>query len=68
MSIYIQYKACKVFPNETRAGRMTEEINSKGKIEKCCLGAIDDPTDWGSICKECFECPKYIGNVRGDAV
>jgi len=66
MNKYIQYNDCKAFPNEPRAGIMTEEVNSKGKIEKCCLGATTDPTDWSSICKECFECPKYIRNVRGE--
>ncbi len=66
MNKYIQYNGCKVFPNAPRSGRMTEEINSKGEIEKCCLGATDEPTEWSSICKECLDCPKYIKNVIGE--
>ena len=62
---YLQYQKCKVFHNEAHAGRMTEEVNSKGEVENCCYGATTEPTEWGDICQECYECPKYYRNVGG---
>lgn len=57
----LEYKGCKVFDDGYAGRRYVESIN--GKNVTCCLGATEEPTEWASICEECFECKKYIENI-----
>ncbi len=60
----IQYKRCKVF-NDGKGGVRTHEIDKNNQVVSCCLGAKTEPTEWGDICEECKNCPKWINNVIG---
>lgn len=58
----LEYKKCKVF-GDGYGGRLYHEVINNKTI-RCCLGATNEPTEWSDICPECYDCPRYIKNIK----